>query len=440
MSVNRSLTRARIGRAAGGLVALVLAFAGCASAEDFNYGRSAYDRDQLAEALADERAQYIIGEFPLADHAVVDGDTVKVDGLDASLRLLGIDTEETFKSEKDLRAYEAGFEEYLDKKRGTSERPIKAATPMGMEAKAWAQDFFRGVTTVRLERDHPRQLRGAYGRFLAYVFVDKGGEWVNYNVEAVRAGMSPYFTKYGYSRRFHDEFVQAQEEARAAEIGIWDPNKEHYPDYEERLTWWDARAKVIAEFERDADGDPTYVSLSDWDAMDRLSQMEGNEVVLLGAVSKIRPREGRIPARVALSRRMFEDFPLVFFDDDVLADSKVEDAKGEFIRVRGTVSRYHFKKRRGRRRGNSQLQIEIKNPAQIMFIDTRPGDAAARTSASMVPPEAPPPPPEAPPPPPLSDDASSDDLVRTDDDVGDAPTSDDSRPLPPAPAPPSTGD
>ena len=381
-------------RYSAALVAVALALAGCASAEEFNYGRAAYDREQLAEALADERGQYVIGEFPLADHAVVDGDTVKVDGLDASLRLLGIDTEETFKSEKDLRAYENGFEQYLDKKRGDSERPIKAATPMGMEAKAWAQDFFRGVTTVRLERDHPRQLRGAYGRFLAYVFVDKGGEWVNYNVEAVRAGMTPYFTKYGYSRRFHDDFVQAQEEARAAKIGIWDPNKEHYPDYDERLTWWDARAKVIAEFERDAEGDPTYVSLSDWDAMDRLSQMEGNEVVLLGAVSKIRPREGRVPARVSLSRRMFEDFPLVFFDDDVLADSKIEDAKGEFIRVRGTVSRYHFKKKR-RRSDNSQLQIEVYNPAQIVFVDTRPGDAAARTSASMAPPEetAPPQPP-----------------------------------------------
>ena len=413
---------------------------GCAGADDLSYGRAAYDREQLSESLADDRAQYLIGEFPLADHAVVDGDTVKVDGLDASLRLLGIDSEETFKSEKDLRAYELGFEQYLKKKRGTSERPIKAATPLGMDAKAWAQDFFRGVTTVRLERDHPRQMRGAYGRFLAYVFVDKGGEWVNYNVEHVRAGMSPYFTKYGYSRRFHDDFVEAQEEARAAKVGIWDPSKEHYPDYDERLTWWDARAKVIAAFEREAGEDPSYISLSDWDAMERLGEYEGNEVVVLGAVGKIRPREGRVPARVMLSRRMFQDFPLIFFDDDVLLDSNVEDAKGEFVQVRGTVSRYHFKKKRKRGPDNSQLQIEVKRPEQIVFIDTRPGDAAARTAASMAPPDEPPPPatdePPAPPQPPAEPTTPVADEASTPTDSPDAEPAND-RPPPPPPPPPA---
>ena len=200
-------------------LAIGLGLSACASAEDLKYGRAHYDREQLQTALADDEGAFLIGEFPLAEHAVVDGDTVKVDGLDASLRLLAIDSEETFKSEKDLRAYEQGFEAYLDKKRGTSERPVKCATPLGMDAKAWAQDFFRGVTTVRLERDHPRQIRGAYGRFLAYVLVDKGGELVNYNVESVRAGMSPYFTKYGYSHRFHNQLTHAEAEARQAKRG-----------------------------------------------------------------------------------------------------------------------------------------------------------------------------------------------------------------------------
>ena len=49
-----------------------------------------------------------------------------------------------------------------------------------------------------------------------WFYDNKGGTWVNYNVEAVRAGMGPYFPKYGQSRRFHPEFVAAQEEARKA--------------------------------------------------------------------------------------------------------------------------------------------------------------------------------------------------------------------------------
>lgn len=365
------------------LAALALGGSSCSSIDELRGSQLFYDRDTLADTLAKGEPGIVLGEYPLAKNAVVDGDTLRVDGLDATLRLLSLDTEETFKSEKDLRAYEEGFEIYMQKKRGKSDRPVKAATPLGMEAKKFAENFFRGVTHVRLERDHPREIRGRYNRFLTYVFVDKGGEWVNYNVECVRAGMSPYSMKYGYSRRFHDEFVEAQEEARAAKRGIWDPAKEHYPDYEERLVWWNGRAEVIAQFEREAEGREDWIVLTNWDALDRLGALEGHEVVLLGAVSEIRPRKGRAPARVMLGRRMFSDFPLVFFDDDVLEASRVQDAAGEFIRVQGTVTRYHYKAKKGQRgSGGSQLQIQIKNPAQITFVDTRP-----RPSASVSAPE-----------------------------------------------------
>ena len=80
-----------------------------------------YSRQALADSLGDAASQadagLSLGEFALAPGAVVDGDTLKVSGLDASLRLLGIDTEETFKSEKDKRLYESlGFEAYMAKK------------------------------------------------------------------------------------------------------------------------------------------------------------------------------------------------------------------------------------------------------------------------------------------------------------------------------------
>ncbi|MEM6293799.1 MAG: hypothetical protein AAGA54_21165, partial [Myxococcota bacterium] len=100
-------------------------------------GTMRYSTAALAETLdaedgPDEEAGLVLGEFALAPGAVVDGDTLKVGGLDSSLRLLGIDTEETFKSEKDLRLYEElGFEAYLEKKGGGGNRPPKCATPLG---------------------------------------------------------------------------------------------------------------------------------------------------------------------------------------------------------------------------------------------------------------------------------------------------------------------
>ncbi len=338
-----------------------------------------YDRDQLATALAapapTATAGLVVGEFLLQSPAVVDGDTIKVVGIDGTLRLLAIDTEETFKSEKDRRAYQEGFDVYMAKKQAGHSTPVKAATPLGTDAKHWAEDFFEGVRTVRIERDHPKELRGRYGRLLAYVMVEKQGKWLNYNVECVRAGMSPYFTKYGYSRRFHQEFVDAQLEARAAGRGIWDPALEHYRDYDERLRWWDARADAVAAFEEEAQGRDNWIALTNWDAMDRLAALEGEEVVVLATVGEVRPREGKRPARVMLSRRMFSDLPLIFFDDDVLEASHIEDARSEYVRVQGTVSRYVFRTKRSRVRKDeeppSQLQIQVRRPEQIAFVDTR---------------------------------------------------------------------
>ena len=73
-----------------GLVALVLA-AACASEPP---GR--YDRDQLAATLADPKLEpgIFVGDFVLKSPGIVDGDTIKVEGIEGSLRLLGLDAED----------------------------------------------------------------------------------------------------------------------------------------------------------------------------------------------------------------------------------------------------------------------------------------------------------------------------------------------------------
>jgi endonuclease YncB( thermonuclease family) len=340
------LSRPALALALLGLLAPALA---CSRSE------SRFDRSELERA----DAGLVLGEYPLAKNAVVDGDTIKVSGLDASLRLLGIDSEETFKSEKAWRAYEQGWPEYLAAMQAKTKRPIKVPTPLGMDAKHFAEDFFQGVTRVRLERDHPKEIRDRYNRYLAYVMVERDGKWLNYAVEATRAGMTPYFNKYGNSRRFHAEFVAAQAEAQAAKRGIWAEGARCYQDYPVRLAWWDGRAAFVDEFEREAAEDPRLIVLTNWDSERRLDALLGQEVEVLGAIGEVRQGE-RGPKRVLLGTKMFDDFPIIFWEEQVYEQSGIDAYRSEYVRVRGVVTSYV-----NRRTGERQLQIEVHHPEQV---------------------------------------------------------------------------
>ena len=336
------------------LVAISLSFgAACSSA-----GAQRYSRKQAQKSLGKlESVGIEMGEFSVTK--VVDGDTIHVDGLDSSLRLLGVDTEETFKHEKEKREFEQGWQVYLKQQRGDSKRPVKMATPLGMDAKKWAEDWFQGVGKVRLERDHPAEIRDRYNRYLAYVLAMKNGKWLNYNVEAVRAGMGPYFPKYGRSRRYHDQFIAAEAEAKAAKRGIWADGVMAYPDYPEREAWWTARGDFVEVFRKEGEGKDNYIDITHWNAMDQLEAHVGKEVSVLGTVADIRIGE-KGPSKVTLARRTFDDLPLMFFDKDVLGSTGVLAWKGEFVIATGLVSVYenkHTKKK--------QIQIVIDRASQV---------------------------------------------------------------------------
>lgn len=305
----------------------------------------------------------VLGEFPLAaKNPVLDGDTIKVEGLDASLRLLAIDTEETFHKQSERDAFEKGWDSYLVEMRGDSKRPVKMATPAGMEAWDYAKEFFKDVPTVRLEHDHPEEVRGFYNRYLVYVFAKKNGEWVNYNVEAVRDGWSPYFTKYGRSIRFHEEFVAAEREARAAKRGIWsDKPEHHYPDYDERLAWWGEREKITTAFALEAQDRDDYVVLTHQNSFDRIRSRVGKEITVLALVGDIKePAREKAPWLVLLSKNRFSAISLVFFDKAVLDASGLADQKGEYVVVTGTASEY-----------GDYLQIVVNDPEQVKtFVKT----------------------------------------------------------------------
>jgi micrococcal nuclease len=177
---------------------------------------------------------------------VVDGDTLDVllDGTTVSLRLSSVDTEEK-----------------ISGRAGGS--PTKPQTVFGEETALWARALFAtfpAPVVVGLAFDGgPEDRRlDAYGRLLCHVILPDGRD---FNLLLVELGKSPYFDKYGYSLRAHADFVRAEDEARAARRGIWDPasNRARTPGapsairpYERLLPWWEARAEAIEAFRRDA--------------------------------------------------------------------------------------------------------------------------------------------------------------------------------------------
>jgi endonuclease YncB( thermonuclease family) len=305
-----------------------------------------------------EREGLLIGEYRLADNTVVDGDTIRVEGVEGSIRLLSIDTEEKLRGKANHAAAEKDFGKYLKGKRGNAPRPQKAGTPMGEEATEFAKTFFKGAEVVRLERDDPKEIRGHFGRLLAFAFVKKNGRWMSYNVECVRAGMSPYFTKYGYSHRFHNQLTHAEGEARQAKRGIWNPEAQGYGDYDERRAWWNARADFIRAFEHEANRRDDYVQLTHWDAPAELEDQLGREVTVLSTVDKIQHFKGLV--RVSLAGQRGRGFPVIFFDEDVFRQSGIDRYRREPVAVRGTVERYE--------KGSYRtLQVVVKEPAQVLL-------------------------------------------------------------------------
>jgi micrococcal nuclease len=127
---------------------------------------------------------------------VVDGDTIVIDyqGKHEKVRFLCINTPESVHPD------------------------AKQNIPMGKVASDYTKSRLTGEY-IDLEFEGP--IRDRYGRLLAYVFVD--GD--NFNLELVRHGLSPYYAKYGFSKKYHEEFKNAERSARNQNLNIWgDPS------------------------------------------------------------------------------------------------------------------------------------------------------------------------------------------------------------------------
>lgn len=119
---------------------------------------------------------------------VIDGDTLVLDNGE-TVRLIGVDAPETNHPEIPVQRF-------------------------GKEATEFLRRFAEGFECL-LEYE-PDDIRDAYGRLLAYVFI--GGELAN--AEIIRRGYAYAYTRFPFSRK--DEFMALEREARRRQYGLWD--------------------------------------------------------------------------------------------------------------------------------------------------------------------------------------------------------------------------
>ncbi len=124
---------------------------------------------------------------------VVDGDTVVVDinGKNTTLRLIGMDTPETVDPRKPVECF-------------------------GEAASAEAKKLLSGQT-VRIEYDASQGNLDAYGRTLAYIYMEDG---TLYNEYMIQEGYAHEYT-YRIPYRYQAEFKTAERAARSEKKGLW---------------------------------------------------------------------------------------------------------------------------------------------------------------------------------------------------------------------------
>lgn len=122
---------------------------------------------------------------------VIDGDTIHVGRgwRHTKVRLIGVDTPEVVHPKKPIEFY-------------------------GPEASDFTKRSLQGKW-VHLETEPPNRI-DAYGRLLAYVYLENG---TFFNLELVRQGYARAYTRFDF--RHKGMFREAEEEARQGHIGLW---------------------------------------------------------------------------------------------------------------------------------------------------------------------------------------------------------------------------
>jgi len=299
----------------------------------------------LATALPSERPAGIAGgSDPCVIVRIVDGDTadVLIRGKQERLRLLAIDTEESWPS------------------------PQKPVTPFGLETSKWAKGFLSAEEPCWVE--YGSEKYDAFDRLLAYLWRREGGEWKMYNLQAVERGYSPYFTKYGYSENHHAAFVAAEKRAQRAKKGIWDPGnaadlRGKYLGPDGLRAWWDDRAEALKTFEKVRAERPEIIDTRT--RYPELKRRHGETVTVFTAIRQANDAGSQWIGKC--EGKLHESF-------EILAEGG--SAKTEDV-LRGTVGRYRYFTGRVEVEGK-KVRLHVASPEDVRTAPAPKPSAAAK--------------------------------------------------------------
>ncbi|HRE12540.1 MAG TPA: thermonuclease family protein, partial [Ignavibacteria bacterium] len=226
-----------------------------------------------------------------------------------------------------------------------SNKPAKIESPFGYDTWQWTKKLFKDVVKVRIEVDDYKRVIDMFNRYLVYIIaIKKDGTEFNYNIECVKQGYSPYFSKYGYVARFDNEFKAAQKYAQDNKLGIWSGKELCYPDYDERLIWWDKRGDQIRKFETEYAGKPGYYSMLDQSDFNKLAKHVGDTITIFGTISRVITDNNPIIAKLEINE--YDTIDLVFFKQhaELVKELKLDDPVGYYIYAKGKLTEYKGKK------------------------------------------------------------------------------------------------
>ncbi|HNY13455.1 MAG TPA: thermonuclease family protein [Candidatus Wallbacteria bacterium] len=136
---------------------------------------------------------------------VVDGDTLKINysGKNESIRLIGIDTPESYNGSKASR----------DARR--SHTDVSSILELGRLASTFVKGLLKKDEIINIEFDVT--LRDRYGRLLGYIYLPSGKML---NEEIIKAGYANVMTV-PPNVRYSGKFLDAYKYAKEKKLGLW---------------------------------------------------------------------------------------------------------------------------------------------------------------------------------------------------------------------------
>jgi len=142
-------------------------------------------------------------KYPARVIYVYDGDTIKVNlsGQILIIRLLGVDTPEKYPEKNKPYEYDAITN-------------LTYLAEWGLKAKDFAYEMLYNKT-VYIEFDEVASLKGYYGRYLAYVYVNG----TDFNALLVKNGLASVYIEGEFRKKNY--YIYLEKEARTNKIGLW---------------------------------------------------------------------------------------------------------------------------------------------------------------------------------------------------------------------------